>query len=279
MALDVFVDGLAFPEGLRWHDGQLWFSDMHDETVWRVSEDGTRHRVCEVAGRPSGLGWLPGGELLVVSMMDRKVLKLDAGGKLTDYADLSGLAPRRTNDMVVDAQGRAYVGNFGFDFDNGEEQASTTLALVTPDGRVSAAGSELVFPNGMAITADGSTLIVAETFAACLTAFDIADDGSLSNKRTWAALKDGAIPDGICIDAEDAIWVASPMTGDCQRIKEGGEVTDRIVTGRQAIACTLGGSTGDMLYVATAESVMREECLKARSGRIEKTRVKVPAGN
>lgn len=277
MALDIFVDGLAFAEGLRWRDGELWFSDMHDDSVWRVSGDGTRHRVCEVAGRPSGLGWLPGGELLVVSMLDRKLLKLGADGHLTDYADLSGVAPRRTNDMIVDSRGRAYIGNFGFDFDEDEPQTPTSLALVTPDGRVSATGMDLIFPNGMVITADGSTLIVAETFAACLTAFDIADDGSLSNKRIWAALKDGAIPDGICIDAEDAIWVASPTTGDCQRIREGGEVTDRIVTGRQAIACALGGSKGDTLYIATAESVVREECRQARSGRIEAARVKVPA--
>ena len=278
MALDVFVDGLAFAEGLRWRDGQLWFSDMHDDSVWRVSEDGTRHRVCEVLGRPSGLGWLPGGELLIVSMLDRKILKLGTDERLTDYADLSAVTPRRTNDMIVDGKGRAYVGNFGFDFDENEPQATTPLALVTPDGQVSAAGKDLLFPNGMVITADGSTLIVAETFAGCLTAFDIGDNGTLSNKRVWAALKDGAIPDGICIDAEDAVWVASPTTGDCLRIKEGGEVTDRIATGRQAIACALGGSEGDTLYIATAESVVREECREARSGRIETQRVAVPAG-
>ncbi len=175
MALSVLVDGLAFAEGLRWRDGQLWFSDMHDDSVWRVSEDGTRHRVCDVTGSPSGLGWLPGGELLIVSMLDRKLLKLGADGKLTDYADLSGVAPRRTNDMIVDEKGRAYVGNFGFDFDEDEPQATTSLALVTQGGQVSAAGKDLLFPNGMVITADGSTLIVAETFAACLTAFDIDD--------------------------------------------------------------------------------------------------------
>ncbi len=278
MALSVLVDGLAFAEGLRWRDGQLWFSDMHDDSVWRVSEDGTRHRVCDVTGRPSGLGWLPGGELLIVSMLDRKLLKLGADGKLTDYADLSGVAPRRTNDMIVDEKGRAYVGNFGFDFDEDEPQATTSLALVTQGGQVSAAGKDLLFPNGMVITADGSTLIVAETFAACLTAFDIDDAGNLSNKRSWASLKDGAIPDGTCIDAEDAVWVASPATGDCLRIREGGEIADRVVTGRQAIACALGGSKGDTLYIATAESVVREECRKARSGRIEMQGVAVPAG-
>jgi sugar lactone lactonase YvrE len=277
MALDVFVDGLAFAEGLRWRDGQLWFSDMHDDSVWRVAQDGTRHKVCSVPGRPSGLGWLPGGELLVVSMLDRKLLKLGADGVLVDYADLSGVAPRRTNDMIVDGKGRAYVGNFGFDFDEDEPQTPTSLALVTPDGKVSATGPDLVFPNGMVITADGSTLIVAETFAACLTAFDIGSDGVLSNRRTWAGMKDGAIPDGICIDVEDAVWVASPTTGDCLRIREGGEMTDRIVTGRQAIACALGGSDRDILYIATAESVVPEECRKARSGRIEMQRVDVPA--
>ncbi|MCF8470475.1 MAG: SMP-30/gluconolactonase/LRE family protein, partial [Parvibaculum sp.] len=224
MALETFVDGLAFAEGLRWRDGQLWFSDMHDHSVWRVGEDGTRHRVCDVAGRPSGLGWLPGGELLIVSMLDRKILKLCADGTLSDHADLSDLAPRRTNDMIVDAKGRAYVGNFGFDFDEDEAPATTTLALVMPDGEVSPAGNDLLFPNGMVITADGATLIVAETFASRLSAFDIDGAGKLSNKRVWAELADGAVPDGICIDAEDAVWVATPTTGDCLRAKEGGEV-------------------------------------------------------
>lgn len=278
MALDIFADGLAFAEGLRWHDGQLWFSDMHEYGVWRASEDGTRHRVCEVTGRPSGLGWLPGGELLVVSMLDRKIWKLNADGKLTEHADLSGVAPRRTNDMVVDRKGRAYVGNFGFDFDEGEAQTGTSLAFVTPEGQTSAAGNDLVFPNGMVITSDGSTLVVAETFASCLTAFDIDGAGNLSNRRVWAELKDGAVPDGICIDAEGAIWVASPTTGDCMRIREGGEVAERVVTGRQAIACALGGRDGNILYIATAASTSHEECRELRSGRIEMLKVAVPAG-
>mgnify|MGYP003664935022 CR=1 FL=1 len=269
MALKTLVDGLAFAEGLRWLDGQLWFSDMHDESVWRVSEDGTRHRVCEVAGRPSGLGWLPNGDLLVVSMMDKKILRLDGEGVLNVHADLSAVAPRRTNDMVVDKAGRAYVGNFGFDFEEGEPQAATPLAVVEPDGRVSVTADELIFPNGMVITANGKVLVAAETFAACLTAFDIGVDGALSNRRVWAALDGGAVPDGICIDANDAIWVASPTTGECLRIVEGGEVTGRVETGRQAIACALGGASGDVLFIATSATVARDECRALRSGRIE----------
>lgn len=277
MTLKTLVDGLAFAEGLRWHEEQLWFSDMHDHSVWRVSEDGTRHQVCEVPGRPSGLGWLPGGEMLVVSMLDRKVLKLGVDNKLSDYADLSKIATRRTNDMIVDPKGRAYVGNFGFDFEDNEALTPTTLALIMPNGQISSVGKDLVFPNGMVITTDGSTLIVAETFAARLSAFDIDEAGNLSNQRVWASLADGAVPDGICIDAEDTVWVASPTTGDCLRIKEGGDVLDRVVTGRQAIACTLGGASGDTLYISTAASTSPEECRATRSGRIEAQRVSVPA--
>jgi sugar lactone lactonase YvrE len=277
MTLKTFVDGLAFAEGLRWHKDQLWFSDMHDHCVWQVSEDGTRHKVCEVTGRPSGLGWLPNGEMLVVSMLDRKVLKLDANNRLADYADLSKIAPRRTNDMIVDSKGRAYVGNFGFDFEDDEALAATTLALIMPNGQTSSVGKDLVFPNGMVITADGSTLIVAETFSAQLSAFDIDEAGHPSNHRVWAKLAAGAVPDGICIDAEDAVWVASPTTGDCLRLKEGGEILDRVVTGRQAIACALGGSDGDILYISTAASTLHDECRHLRSGRIEAQQVAVPA--
>tara|TARA_R110000868_G_scaffold102678_1_gene282858 strand:+ start:37726 stop:38553 length:828 start_codon:yes stop_codon:yes gene_type:complete len=271
MALNTLVDGLAFAEGLRWHEGQLWFSDMHEGSVWRVSEDGTQHRVCEVAGRPSGLGWLPGGDLLIVSMMDKKVLRLGAGGKLSEHADLSTVALRRTNDMVVDRSGRAYVGNFGFDFEEGEAQVATPLAIVEPDGRVSATADKLIFPNGMVITADGKMLVAAETFAACLTAFDIDANGALTNRRVWADIGGGAVPDGICMDDNGAIWVASPTTGECLRIVEGGEVTGRIDTGRQAIACALGGAKGDVLFIATSATVNREECRELRSGRIEYT--------
>jgi sugar lactone lactonase YvrE len=171
----LLLDDLVFPEGPRWHDGRLWFSDMHAHEVVAVDESGVRERIVAVPGSPSGLGWLPGGELLIVSMEDRRLLRL-ADGALVEHADLSRLAPFHLNDMVVDAQGRAYVGNFGFDLHGGGRMATTSLVLVTPDGAARVVAEDLGFPNGAVVTPDGGTLIVAESFAKKLTAFDVAPD-------------------------------------------------------------------------------------------------------
>ena len=199
---DVLLDGLAFPEGPRWHEDRLFFSDMHAHRVVAVDAGGNDETIVEVPNQPSGLGWLPGGDLLVVSMVDRKVLRL-AGGTLAVHADLADLAPANCNDMVVDARGRAYVGNFGFDMYAGEPWRKTNIIAVDPDGNAWVAADEMSFPNGPVITPDGRTLIVGESSAARLTAFDIADDGSLSNRRVWASLREiGATPDGICLDAD-----------------------------------------------------------------------------
>ena len=216
------AEGFAFLEGPRWRDGKLWVSDMHDDRVLAVDLAGRRETVVEVPGQPSGLGWLPDGRLLIVSMTDRRLLRLDAAG-LSVVADLSGVATFHCNDMVVDAHGRAYVGNFGYDFEAGMPPRAATLALVLPDGTVHVAADDLAFPNGTVLTPDGRTLIVAESFAARLTAFDVAADGTLSRRRIWAALE-GAVPDGICLDAEGAIWVASPLSKEVLRVREGGEV-------------------------------------------------------
>ena len=273
---DVVATGLAFAEGPRWHDGALWFSDMHDLRVMRMLPGDAPVAVCDVPGRPSGLGWLPGGDLLVVSMVDRAVLRLGADGMLSRHADLSAIAPRRCNDMVVDAKGGAYVGNFGFDFELSEAPATTVLARVEPDGRSSVAADGLMFPNGMVITPDGGTLIVAESFAARLTAFDIAADGGLSNQRLWAALPEGAVPDGICLDAGGGVWAASPTTGGCLRMMEGGAVAERIETGRQAIACMLGGDDRRTLFISTAEATDHDICREKRSGAILAVEVATP---
>ena len=272
--LTLLAEGFAFLEGPRWHDGRLWVSDMHDDRVLTVDLAGRREIVVEVPGRPSGLGWLPDGRLLIVSMTDRRLLRLDAGG-LSVVADLSGVATFHCNDMVVDARGRAYVGNFGYDFETGEPQRSAALALVFPDGTVRVAADDLAFPNGTVITPDGRTLIVAESFGACLTAFDVASDGTLSRRRVWAALQ-GAVPDGICLDAEAAIWIASPLSNEVLRVREGGEIAERIPTSAQAIACMLGGPDRRMLFVLTAQSFHREECQVQRSARIEVAEVEVP---
>ena len=233
---NVLMDGLRFPEGPRWHEDRFWFSDMHDGKVIAVSMHGVAETVVEVAGDPSGLGWLPDGRLLVVSMRDRRLLRLDADG-LAEVADLSSVATSHCNDMVVDAKGRAYVGNFGFDLHTGAKPAPANLVLVHPDGRLEIAAKDLRFPNGAVITPDGKTLIVGETFGRQLTAFDIAEDGTLSGRRVWASLPDGDVPDGICLDAEGAIWVASPIgKGGVLRVREGGEVTDRVEVEHEAFA-------------------------------------------
>jgi sugar lactone lactonase YvrE len=267
------VAGLRFPEGPRWHDGRFWFSDMHAQQVLAVDAAGDTEVVATVAGDPSGLGWLPDGRLLVVSMRDRKLMRLDPDG-LVEAADLSGLATFHCNDMIVDAHGRAYVGNFGFDLHARANAVAANLVLVHPDGRTEVAADELMFPNGTVITPDGRTLIVGESFAARLTAFDIAEDGSLSGRREWARLEK-AVPDGICLDAEGAIWVASPVSGAVIRVREGGEVLDRVEVEHEAFACMLGGPARTTLYICTAASSDPAET-DARTGRIETVEVDVP---
>lgn len=274
--LRLFLDKLAFPESPRWHDGALWFSDFHTRLVQHVDMAGHCETVVTVPGQPSGLGWLPDGRLLVVSMTDRRLLRLD-GSVLTEVADLSALAPFHCNDMVVDAKGRAYVGNFGFDFAAKETPRSTVLILVQPDGQARVVADDLHFPNGAVITPDGRTLIIGESYASRLTAFDIADDGSLSNRRVWAALSN-ATPDGICLDAEGAIWLASPTSREVLRVHEGGEVTHRRATPGQAVACTLGGPDLRTLFVLTTRVILApEESLRTRPGAIHTLAVEVPA--
>lgn len=269
----VLVDDLRFPEGPRWHDGRLWFSDMHARQVIAVDLEGRTEIVVEVAGDPSGLGWTPDGRLLVVSMRDRRLLRLDPDG-LVQVADLSDLAGFHCNDMVVDAAGRAYVGNFGFDLHGGERPAPANLILVQPDGRTRVAAPDLRFPNGAVITPDGRTLVVGESFAACLTAFDVGEDGSLSGRREWARLE-AAVPDGICLDEEGAIWVASPVSDGVLRVREGGEITHRIGVEHQAFACMLGGPGRRTLFICTAGD-SHPDRTQDRRGRIETVEVDVP---
>lgn len=275
MTTEILVKGLCFGEGPRWHDGALWFSDMHDDTVFRVSADGQLSEVVKLEGdQPSGLGWLPDGRLLVVSMTRRQLL-VEEGGKLELLADLSDLAGYHCNDMVTDREGRSYVGNFGFDLHTGETPRNAELILVTPDGHARVVADEMAFPNGTVITPDGRTLIVGESMGRCLTAFDIAENGDLSGRRTWAMLE-GALPDGICLDAEGGIWVASPVSNEALRVLEGGEVTDRIKVENQAYACMLGGDDRRTLHILTAASSQPDECRAGRTGAIETVRVSIP---
>jgi sugar lactone lactonase YvrE len=270
---ELLLEGLIFPEGPRWRDGKLWFSDMHAHRVMTVDLAGRSQVVVEVPGRPSGLGWTPDGKLLVVSMTDRRLLRLEAGA-LVEVADLTSLATFHCNDMVVDEQGRAYVGNFGFDLDGKGEFVKAALIAVEPDGRARIAADELAFPNGSVITPDGCTLIVGESFAARLTAFDIGPDGSLGGRREWAKLA-GAVPDGICLDAEGAVWVASPVSNEVLRVREGGEVVERIATSQSAIACMLGGPGRRTLFILTSLGTDPEQLKAAPTGRIERVEVSV----
>lgn len=271
--LKVLIDGLAFPEGPRWHDGKFIFSDMHAHQVIAVDMAGKREVICEVPNRPSGLGWSPDGRMLVVSMTDRKLMRLDRDG-LKLVADMSKLAPFDCNDMVADARGNAYVGNFGFDLHKNDAQRVTTLVMVAPDGVARVVADDLMFPNGMVITPDGKTLIVGESFGFRLTAFDIVADGSLANRRVWANLQN-RVPDGICLDAENAIWVACPTASEVIRVKQGGEVAERIKVETDAFACMLGGPDGRTLFVATSPTSDPEKCRAMRGGRIETTQVEV----
>ena len=280
----VLVDGLDFPEGPRWRDGKLWFSDMEAGRVMTVDLDGNTETVVEVPGQPSGLGWLPDGRLLIVSMLDQRLLRLDPGG-LVEVADLGDLASFHCNDMVVDQQGRAYIGNFGFDVFAQEPPKPAELVLVTPGGDARVVADKLAFPNGTVIAPDGRTLIVAESFAARLTAFDIEPDGSLTGRRTWAQFDDLGFgsqtdpeqerdtPDGICLDAEGAIWVALPSgSGEVLRVVEGGEITHRVKIETQPFAVMLGGPDRRTLFVCT--SILGEK--PSGSGRIETIKVDVP---
>ncbi len=274
--LKTLLDGLAFPEGPRWRDGRLWFSDMHAHEVVAMTPDGKRETVFAAEGPVSGLGWLPDGRMLVVSMEDRRLIRIEKDGRAVTHADLSGVATGNCNDMVVDAAGRAYVGNFGEGYPRGPVQPAR-MARADPDGRVSVAADELVFPNGTVITPDGKTLVVGETFAARMTAYDIAADGGLSNRRVWAPLPERAVPDGCCLDAEGAIWVASPTTNDVIRLAEGGQVKERITADQGVYACMLGGADRQTLYLLTAASSDPKECAANRTGRIEAVRVDVAA--
>jgi len=266
MANHILIDNLCFGEGPRWRDGALWLSDMHDRKVLKVSNTGTAQTILQLEDdEPSGLGWLPNGDLLVVSMRKRQLLRFD-GESLRVHADLADLASWYCNDMVVDSSGRAYVGNFGFDLHQGADVSAAELIRVDPDGTLSVEDKSLMFPNGTVITPDGQTLIVGESFGGRLTAFDVDPNGQLSNKRVWATLPNGAVPDGICLDAQGGIWSACPTTNECLRLVEGGDVTHRIDLDRGAFACMIGG---DQLYVLTSSSSDPAQCRKHRDARVE----------
>ncbi|MFX1411299.1 MAG: SMP-30/gluconolactonase/LRE family protein [Promethearchaeota archaeon] len=258
---EILLDGLKFPEGVRWHDNKIWFSDMDDHKVMAVTIDGRTETILERPNRVSGLGWLPDNRLLVVSMEDRCLLRLDPDGPKV-HADLSKLATFYLNDMVVDTKGRAYVGNFGFDFFAGKpEYVPAEIILVEPNGKSRVVADEMAFPNGAVITPDNKTLIVSETFATRLTAFDIEKDGSLSNRRIWANFK-SIPPDGICLDNESGIWVTAPGRRRVVRVLEGSTITHIVKVENDAYSCTLGGPNRQTLFIATSTHERIHGCIE-----------------
>jgi sugar lactone lactonase YvrE len=271
----VLAEGIVFGEGPRWHGGKLWFSDMHGKKVMTVTTDGKLEKIVDVAHRPSGLGWTTDGRLLVVSMEDRKLMRLDVG-TLNVHADLAPLVGGEPNDMVVGPDGRAFVGNFGFDLLGGAEPKPANIVCVDANGGARVVAEEMQFPNGSVITPDGKTLIVAETFAGVLTAFNLKPDGSLGGRRFFAHLGDRQ-PDGICLDAEGCVWVSCFGQDEFIRVYEGGDIAERVaVPGKRAVACMLGGEDRKTLFLLTAETTLEELAQGKSKGRIETVRVDVP---
>jgi sugar lactone lactonase YvrE len=246
------MTGITFGESPRWHDGRLWFSDWGTQEVIAVDLEGKSEVMVHVpTALPFCIDWLPDGRQLIVSGRDQLLLRREPDGSLVTHADLTGLSNPPWNEIVVDGRGNAYVNTIAFDFPGGEF-ATGIVALVTPDGSARQVADGVSFPNGTAVTPDNSTLILAESYASRLTAFDIAADGSLSNRRVWADLDRGA-PDGICLDAENAVWYGDVPNKRCVRVREGGEVLQTIELDRGCFACALGGMNKRTLFLMTAD--------------------------
>lgn len=285
--LNTTVEGFAYLECPRWHDGRIWFADFYTYRVLSAAEDGSDLRTeADVPQQPSGIGWLPDGRLLVVSMRDARILRREADGTLVTHADLSGHVAGYPNDMVVDASGRAFVGEFGFDLMGGKPLRTAVLLRVDPDGTVTTVAEDLWFPNGSVIT-DDNVLLVNETFGNRVSAFDIAEDGSLVNRRVWA--KFGELPtetepdklfpqiivapDGCGLDADGALWLADAIGNRALRVRAGGEITAEISAGTGVFACMLGGADGRTLFLCTAPDFAEEARKNAREGKLLSVRV------
>ena len=290
--LSTLLEGGAFFESPRWHDGRWWVSDFYRQAVYAVGVDGVEELVLEVEHQPSGLGWLPDGSLLVVSMKDQRLLRLDPQGEVSEYADLSGFTGSSLNDMVVDAQGRAWVGCFGFDLMAFADPQLAPLMRVDRDGTATVAAEDLMFPNGAVIAPDDTTLIVGETAGCRYTAFTIAPDGSLTDRRIWAQLAPTPAlapleqmlpqiavgPDGCTLDAEGHIWAADEAGGRCIRVAPGGAVVDEIRApeGLGCFACALGGDDGRTLLICVAPDFLEMNRRDVREAVLLTTTVEVP---
>ena len=253
--LQTLITGLAFGESPRWHNGRLWVSDWGDRQIIAVDPDGKSEvtvRLGFSSFQAICMDWLPDGRMLIVSSQAGLLLCRQADESLITYADLNGLSDKGWNEIVSDSRGNTYVNGGGFNLAAGEKFAPGIIALVTPDGAVRQVADQIAFPNGMTVTPDNGTLIVAESYGKRLTAFDIAADGSLSNRRVWANLGDG-VPDGICTDAEGAVWYADVPNKRCVRVREGGAVLQTIELDRGGFACMLGGADRKTLFIVVRE--------------------------
>jgi len=289
LEFETLIGGLSFTECPRWRDGRLYVSDFFTHRVLAITMDGKAEVIARIPQQPSGLGFLPDGRMLIVSMLDRKLLRREADGSVVEHADLSELAPWHINDMLVDQDGRAWVGNFGFDLMGGAPARSTVLIGVEPDGKAGVVADGLGFPNGMVLTPDGRTLIVAESTMNRLSAFPVTS-GSLGERRTWAAFGDpptstdvavmtaqvAVVPDGICLDAEGAVWVADPPRCRLIRVAEGGRIMEERRTSDGAYACMLGGDDGRTLFACVAPPFLEAETSSNNRASVLMTRVEVP---
>ncbi|MDG2001949.1 MAG: SMP-30/gluconolactonase/LRE family protein [Novosphingobium sp.] len=291
--MEKLFSGGDFFEGPRWHDGFWWVSDIFGGRVFRVSRAGEGEVVAEVPGWPNGLGFMPDGDLIIASLRERKLLRRDSSGRLSLHGDLSALSPYWLNDILVDAQGRAWVGNLGVNLENGSDPEPTTLCRIDPDGTGEVVADGLLFPNGMAVTRDGRTLVVGESMGNRMSAFTIGADGSLSDRRVWAefgpvpsrsqwtmaSLHDMELsPDGCAIDAEDCIWLADAGNRRVCRVAEGGRILEEMrVPGEKRIyACALGGVDGRTLVICAAPSSDFEQLQGKGLAALWQVTVKVP---
>jgi sugar lactone lactonase YvrE len=290
--LSTLLEGGHFFEAPRWREGRWWVSDFYRHAVLAVTPGGREEQVLEVEGQPSGLGWLPDGSLLVVSMRDHRLLRRSPSGEVVLHADVSGHCGGLLNDMVVDAHGRAYVGDFGFDLMAGADPRPTGLLRVDADGRSAPVARDLLFPNGSVITPDGSTLIVGETLGCRYTAFRIETDGSLTDRRVWAQLaptpelgsvaetlpRVAVAPDGCCLDAEGHVWAADALGARCIRVAPGGGVVEEIRApdGLGTYACMLGGEDGRTLLICAAPDFQEQARRHLREAVLLTVRVDAP---
>lgn len=272
----VLATGFTYLEGPRWRDGKLWFSDMFGKRVYCMDPSGNMRSVVDVPDRPSGLGFDPDGNLLVVSMQDHTLYRVE-NGSLTKRACLGDFCLGEINDMVVDKMGRAYIGCFGFDLFSDEDYRDANLILVHPDGQVQVVAEDLAFPNGSVLMNDDRLLVIAESYGNCLTAFDVCHDGRLHNRRMFADLGDYD-PDGICLDQGSGVWVSAFERGEFIRVLEGGEITHKIVVkDRFAVACQLGGDDGRTLFCLTCTRPWESVCSGTSQAQIETARVEIPS--